>query len=311
MAKPFRRHLPDNLIEKLNELHGRDPKSWWHRLVNCRDAKGKPDRRTFFAVRDGYLSVYTNGGSLLKITVEDGAISCQIHEEYVIQRNPDNPYVRLDGADSHRIQTIGSPDKLVEKFEQVRRRVGVFMGGERQNVGDLANRILNVIDIEATAGPSESEGRLAMPVDRTRDAIDLMAVAPDGVIWSFEAKLLANKELRAGENSVPAVVEQIRRYSQRMLVNRKPEILEAYGKVAQAYRRLEGRAFEERREFFDRVKDLRSEPVLVIFGYDRDQQQGQLKSVLRNLWKAGIRECVCMGNCSGITAAHLFTPREK
>jgi hypothetical protein len=180
------------------------------------------------------------------------------------------------------------------------------MGSERRNVGDLAGRILNVIDIEATAGPSESEGRLAMPDDRTRDAIDLVAVAPDGEIWCFEAKLLSNKELRASGNSTPAVVEQIRRYS-RMLGNRREAMLKAYQNVAKIYDSLDGQAFVERRKYFSPVKGLkgpRDKLVLIIFDYDRDQQQGQLPLVLQKLPKD--LECVCMGNCRGITAAHLF-----
>ena len=275
MTRAFHRDLPRRLIERLNELY-QDPDSWWHRLVDYRDKDSKADHQPFFAVRNGYLSVYTNGGSLLKIKLSRGNVSCQIHEEYVIQRREANPYVRLDSDAEHRIRTIRTPEELVDRYESVRSRIGLFMGEERQGVCGIACRVPCVIDIEATAGPAASESRLTDLEARSRDAMDLVAVSPDGQLWCFEAKLLKSQELR-GSDGLPRVVEQLNRYSERMLRNRRDELVEAYRNVASIYRQLDGRAFEVRREAYGRIDGVRGDPVLILFGYDRGQQQGKLR----------------------------------
>lgn len=278
MAKTFCRQLPDQIIEKLNELH-RKPMSWWHSLIN------REQKDTFFAVRPGYLSVYTNGGCLLKIEFRERRLIASIHEEYLILRNKSNPYVQLDTEETHQVLAIRTTEELVKQYAQVQSRIKRCAGIERQHVGALAAHLPSVIDIEATGTQGVEE--------KQRGSVDLVAVDPEGTVWFYEAKLLENKELVA-EEAPPPVVYQLQRYKNWIIQN-EARILWAYQRTQQFYAMLEGKFFRTRCRVIPSVKGIRKDPVLLVLGYDAAQEKERLPGVLAGLAKHGISEYLSFG----------------
>jgi hypothetical protein len=278
MGKPFSRNLHDDLIKNLNDLHG-DKNSWWHTLVN------REQKDTFFAVRPGYLSVYTNGGSLLTIKFRERHLIATIHEEYLILPNKSGRYVQLDTEDAHQVLAIRTTEELVKQYAQVQSRIKRCAGTERQHVGALAAHLPSVIDIEATGTQGVEE--------KQRGSVDLVAVDPEGTVWFYEAKLLENKELVA-EEAPPPVVYQLQRYKNWIIQN-ETKLICAYQRTQQFYAMLEGKFFRTRCRVIPSVKSIRKDPVLLVLGYDAAQEKERLPGVLAGLAKHGISEYLSFG----------------
>ena len=301
MGEVFSRHLSDSMIERLNGLQ-QDTGSWWHWLVT-------ESRGTFLTIRDGYVSVYVNGGQLMKISQQNDRLVCEVHEEYVTRIDTEETYVRLDGS-PEACRVLRTPEDVIANFEKVRHRIGCFQGEERKGVGAIAGKLACVIDIEATAAPRFSGSKQAVggKADRRKNSVDLVAVSPEGELWFIEAKHYSNSELRAIPSRQPAVAKQMERYKTQMLQPGYQQILAAYQEMAQIYGRLHGRFFDERRPALSRVTSIRADPMLLVFGFDEDQQRGRLVKVCHRLGESGIGARKCIGAPSNLTEARLFRP---
>ena len=297
----FTRELPLKLISQLNELEA-DPKSWWNSLLR--------KKNTFFAVRPGYLSVYTCGGLLLRIELGNkGRLSCKVHEEYLFLSST-RPYVNLNKDSEHIFNFITSLQGLVQdkNYQSVQNRIKKYQGEERQGVGLIASKIHSVLDIEVTAEQPTGRAVSSSVQESGRGSIDLLAVDSKGILWFFEAKLLRNPELRA-KNSKPAVIKQIDRYEEWLDKNER-KIVDAYNNVLSSYSKLKGSFFQKRRETTKVIKGIRKRPVLLVYGFTEPQRKGKLPPLREELLKHGLStdDILTIGNAGNLTKKRLFSP---
>ncbi len=104
----------------------------------------------------------------------------------------------------------------------------MFSGMEKQGVHAIAQSNENIVDVEIRLDAT------GLDTKRKQPRIDIAAFEQrsDGVELVFwEAKLFANKELRAKEPASPKVVGQINEYKQ-VLQKRETEVLSSYCRVA-------------------------------------------------------------------------------
>lgn len=288
------------LVSRLNELEA-DNNSWWHSLVR---KKG-----VFFAVRPGYLSVYTSGGLLLKIQLKsNGHLSCVMHEEYLPLRS-NRPYVDLNEGADHNQRHIRTLEELVEEknFQSVQRRISRFQGEERQGVGLIASKAASVIDIEITGEQSARNPDSSDTGRRPTGSIDLSAVAPDGTVWFYEAKLLANPELRASSGK-PPIIRQLGRYEEWILKNER-RIIEEFNNIRSTYAELQGSFFKKRLETIPFITGVRSRPVLLIYGFNRNEQGSKLPIILKELYNHGLKseDAMSIGGPGNLKFTRLIT----
>ena len=299
MKRKFDRAIPETLIEQLNTLV-EDQESWWNFLVNKDD--------TFIAVRPGYISVYTGGGSLLKIMPgKNNGLICQTHQEYLFLKST-KPYVDLNSDNIPQVCIIDSIEKLIQNYPSAQRRIRLHMGLERQGVGKIAARIPNVIDIEVTDQQPAGESLVSEGVSSKKGSIDLAAVDSHGVLWFYEAKLLGNPELRASKGT-PLIIGQLNRYAE-WIARKSSEIVPAFNNLRDNYTNLKGHFFKERVQNIPKIKDVRKRPILLVFGFDRAQQKKDLPSVLGDLYQCGLsaKDVITIGNPENLTVRGLFVP---
>lgn len=294
------RTVPVGLVSRLNELE-LDNNSWWHSLTK---KKG-----VFFAVRPGYISVYTSGGLLLKIQLKsNGHLSCEMHEEYLTLRS-NRPYVDLNQGADHNQRQIRTLEELVEEknFQSVQRRISRFQGEERQGVGLVASNVARVIDIEITGEQSARNPDSSDTGRRPTGSIDLSAVAPDGTVWFYEAKLLGNQELRSSSGK-PPIIRQLGRYEEWIMKNER-RIIEEFNNIRSAYAELQGSFFRKRLETIPVITGVRSRPVLLIYGFNRNEQRSELPVILGDLRKYGLRpeDAITIGDPGNLRSARFFS----
>lgn len=302
MAKKngFDRELSPKLISRLNELETKKG-SWWHSLIRKDD--------TFFAIRPGYLSVYTKGGSLLKIELgSNGQLRCIVHEEYLFLRSV-RPYVDINKGSEHKFRFIKNAQELVQHYSAVQRRIRKSQGEERHGVGLIASKISNVIDIEVTDQQPVNEAPASDKNKKKsrKGSIDLAAVS-DGIIWFYEAKLLSNQEL-SSQKGQPPIIRQVARYRE-WIEKKENKIVAVFNKARDFYGQLQGPLFQKRRKAISEITGVRRRPVLLIFGFNEIQRRKKLPSVLKGLDQHGIKgeDIITIGNAQSLKAARLFKP---
>src|SRR5262249_41810561 len=157
-------------------------------------------------------------------------------------------------ADAMRTRpVIGTLTDYSRDLDQIKKRVGLFSGGERQGENHLAQRMPNVIDIQiAFSSENQNEDNPEL-TNRDRRQIDLAFVRKSGMLTFAEIKLYENRELRA--KGVPRVCGQLKHYAN-FITQRGPELLAAYETVRTYYGRLEGKFFERRRPLLDKNLQL-------------------------------------------------------
>lgn len=296
----FDRNLPPKLISQLNELEAQKG-SWWHALIRKND--------TFFAIRPGYLSVYTKGGSLLRVELgSKGQLRCMVHEEYLFLRSL-RPYVDINKGSPHEFRFIKNGHELVQNYPAVQRRIRKFQGEERHGVGLIASKISNVIDIEVTDQQPVNEPPSSHKNKKKsrKGSIDLAAVS-DGIIWFYEAKLLVNQELSSQKGKQPPIIRQVERYGE-WIKKKEDKIVTVFNKAMDSYRQLQGPFFQKRRKTISEIKRVRPRPVLLIFGFNEIQRRKKLQTVLKELHDHKVKaDIVTIGNPQSLTAKRLFKP---
>src|SRR5262245_52152189 len=113
----IRRCLTPVFIEALNALYDSPSMNWWKRLVD--------DADVFIAIRDDSINAYSRGGSIGRITWENGSIRLRVHVEYLtLPSGPDDdPYVQLVPAGPLLSRNVVSTvDEFVTHLDRVKDR---------------------------------------------------------------------------------------------------------------------------------------------------------------------------------------------
>ncbi|WP_262269571.1 hypothetical protein [Microvirga yunnanensis] len=283
MVNAFQRKLPDGALEYLGTMP-----SWWQDVLAYRykDRQGA-SQPLLIALRDGYLNVYAEGQSVLKVGFDtrrhgNVRVRCRIHHKYVPESNSRSVYLDFDGLRITQgrgrdvIQTYAGPETLHGWVEAAR----THSGDEKKGVAIIANRHLNVIDVEMALPadePVKPDGR------KVANRMDIVALEPEGEgarIVFYEAKLFSNPQLRA-EDLSPPVLRQLGTYRDYVSQPvRHQQILAAYRNacaVLDAISRMRG---TEPSPLVRRVAEggpisLDVEPRLIIFGKQEQRIRSQ------------------------------------
>ncbi len=265
----FDRGLDDEFVECLNVEY--DKGGWWRAFVD--------DRKLFVAIRDNRLNVYYRGCSLAEIWCDAGIVVGRTHYKYLLRPSVDDLYVRFDDG-AYRFPEDAS-SLFVEsprEVEKIRRAANAYAGEEKAGVQRIIDGNPNILDVEIGFGlPGTAETGPSVP----RVDFATLQVSDDGAtVVFFEAKRLANRELRAKKGSTPRVIEQIRKYSA-VLDENRARIVDSYRRVCHNLRCLRGVAkrHPERHALLECIAEkplsIDAKPRLVVFGFDADQQDGK------------------------------------
>ena len=248
-------------------------KGWWRELLDYR-FKGV-DGGTYplaLAIRNGYLSAYIEGQSVMKIkfadAVEPPRVRAEIHYKYLGEE-----YRVFDGMEVERTIYIPgtSIDCWIEKARSFAEpKAGSEAFSEKQGVAVIVGRNPHVIDVEM-ALPASATGR------RVADRIDIVALERAGEainIVFYEAKLFSNPSLRA-KNFQPKVLKQLDKYENWITNdNRMTEIIDAYRETCRLLielREMQGIPVDElivKASMDGSNLQVDPRPRLIVFGYD-------------------------------------------
>ena len=266
----FDRGLDDEFVECLNTEYARG--GWWRAFVD--------DRKLFVAIRDNRLNVYYRGCSLAEIWCEKGAVVGHTHYKYLLRPSVGDPYVGFAGG-AYRFPEdaaslfVESPKEV----EEIKRAANAYAEDEKAGVQRIIDANPNILDVEIGFGiPRTAETRPSAP---RVDFATLQVSDGGATVVFFEAKRFANGELRAKKGQTPNVIEQIDKYSA-LLEENRPRIVDRYGRVCRNLRRLSGVAkrHRERHALLESIAEkplsIDTKPRLVVFGFDADQQDGEV-----------------------------------
>lgn len=265
----FKRGLSEHFVAALAELAKKT--SWWQDVL--------ADASLIIGIRDECFDVYWNGQSLFNVNFQGGTVKVNTHVKYLL--DPDRSE-RVDLNDNGTFDFDLVPIPILRLYvsgtlNKLKRAADLFSGMEKQGVHAIVRANENIIDVEIRLDARDIDS------DRDQPRIDIAAFEQrsDGVDLVFwEAKLFANKELRASGSSQPKVVGQIREYIQ-VLQKRETEVLSSYCCIAKNLVAIAAMSNGCRKvgPVIQMVADgeqLRmSSPAnvgLVIFGFDSDQK---------------------------------------
>ena len=265
----FERGLDDAFVDALNEEYEKG--GWWQRFVN--------DGEIFIAIRKNSLNAYYRGCSLLKLDWKAGAIVGEVHYKYLLRPSLAKPYLKVKDGEVH---LPDDPKQLfqhsVDNIDDLKRAAQPYAKAEKTGVHDILHSNHNILDVEIAFGAVES--------DPSVSRLDFAAIteAGDGTnIVFFEAKHFDNKEeLRASDKAKPKVVQQIESYSARLTKNHD-QVRDSYRLVCCNLRSLHGMRDRnpQRHAMIEAIADgsrellLDNDPVLIVFGFDKDQRVGK------------------------------------
>lgn len=254
--------------------------SWWRDVLAYRyESRHGASQPLLIALRDGYLNIYAEGQSALKVAFDtrrngDVRVRCNIHRKYVLGQASKVEYLDFDGLqvtqgrDRTLVQTYAGPETLHGWVEAARS----YSGDEKKGVAIIANRHPNVIDVEMALPadePGEPNGR------RVANRMDIVALEQHGKgirLSFYEAKLFSNPGLRA-EDLNPPVLKQLRTYRDYVSQPiRRQQILKPYRNACSVLAAIDRmRGFEPEPLMQEVSKgapfDLDTEPRLVMFDY--------------------------------------------
>ena len=268
----FNRGLDQNFVDLLNEMYN-ESGSWWRKFVD--------DKDLFLAIRNNYINVYYRGNNLLKLERQgrgrNRTIVGKIHYKYLLQpRVDESAYVKIvDGKPCFQDTKSLFPENLDVK--KLKAAAEPYAGPEKTGVYEIICANRNILDTE-------------VGFSTPRSYVDFAALieAEQGVkIVFFEAKHFTNQELRSGgADPKPKVIGQIERYKCLLKKNRHA-LIDSYRRVCCNLLCIQGVA----KKYPKRHKILKSvvagselcideNPRLVVFGCDRDQENGKVRAKL-------------------------------
>jgi len=257
-----------NALAQLAEKGG-----WWKDVL--------ADKQLIIGIRNAKLDVYWHGQSIFNVGFGKNGIKVNTHIKYLLDPDlSERPPMEDDGSFFIKQNTtpiLSRYDDCVT-LKKIKKAADLFSGDEKQGVHAIVLANENVIDVEIRLD--------AKDLDTARDGprLDIAALErrPDEVVELvfWEAKLFANKELRARDSLEPKVLKQIREYKE-AIEKYRFDIISAYRTVAQNLVEI-AKMSDGVREVGPLIQavakgaelTISSPPhvELVIFGFDADQK---------------------------------------
>jgi hypothetical protein len=247
----------------------------------------------FIAIRGSKIDFYHKGGRLFSF---DGT-NFKTHIKYASVIDKDE-----EKESDYLTEEQLSKRKLISKFEsqyaRIKENCERYSGAEAKGVSNVyrkhsylseADRFV-VLDIEGSF-KSEDEGR-------TQDRIDILLFDKKSRTLQFvEAKHFSNKEIWS--TKTPRVIGQIKKY-EKQIAMRRDKMIERWTENVKYLNKLFGIRLPSPKSIDEKV-------TLLIFGYDRDQENGRLKKwIVGNKEFSGIK-CYCRGSTKEITPELLWS----
>lgn len=287
------RSLSPKFIAALNDLYANE-KSWWRKIVD--------DKDIFILIRNNEVRVQANGGLLLQINQDaQNKIKYRIHEDFLSLRSPKNPYVVLEETTSGPIQRVEGLIGFAKHYSQIKRRINIFTGEERQAVQYLANNVPQIVDIEIGFEGELKQNARKKSVPR----IDMAAITDNGTLTFFEVKLFDNSEIRS--KKTPRVVGQLQKYK-KLLSQNGDDIIAAYQEQLHIYKQLKGPFFEQRSRKINQFS-LHPHARLIIIGFDASQRDLMLPAVQKGIesgigWAEGGKDFIATGDYKNLAKSN-------
>lgn len=245
--------------------------------------------KVFMAIRNNAIDFYHKGGKLFGFNGKD----FKTHFKYASVI----PSAVKDYLTEKELKALPRVHGFEENYERIKENCKLFSGVEALGVSALYNNYsylsakgnVVVLDIEVSF-ESKDEGR-------SQDRLDILLLDKNTRTLRFvEAKHFTNSEIWA--KKVPPVVSQIERYKEQV-ETRRPEILTAYSQYVDSINSVFGCKLQRPVEVDENV-------TLLVFGFDRNQQQGRMKELItaNNEYK-GVH-FYSIGNIDGVVPVNLW-----
>jgi hypothetical protein len=263
----FKRGLSDNFMVALAELAQKP--GWWHDVL--------ADASLIIGIRDECFDVYWNGQSLFNAEFEGGRVNVNTHVKYLLDPDRSDRVALNENGAFREVSTPMLARYASGTLSKLKRSADLFSGMEKQGVHAIAQANENIIDVEIRLDAKDLDTKRDQPridiaaFEQRSDFVEL-------VFW--EAKLFANKELRAFGSAEPKVVGQINDYK-KVLQTRQTEVISSYRRVAKNLftiaemsggRRKVGPAIRAVADGGELRMGSLVNVGLAIFGFDADQK---------------------------------------
>lgn len=289
---PFNRHVSSAMLDRLM----REPLYINYLRPDIAPASGvrvARNQSVFLAIRNRRIDFYHRGGKLFSF--DNAGFETNLkYAATIIHHNKKTTVRESELRDVRCITDFSSG------YASIKSLCALYAHEEARGVSELYSRFpytahgqpVVVLDIEASF-----DSRLRDDSDNTQDRIDLILLNTRSKELLFvEAKRQENPEIHASDANVPPVVSQIGRYRDQIEVQKKP-ILESYGRVVEATNALLGLDLP-------RPESIVPEVPLLVFGYDRAQENGPVKACKQRLISAKVC-CLGIGQPRAVKAATL------
>ncbi len=278
-----------NSSEFFNALNGCD---YWQKMVK--------DPQLFVGIRDESINVYYKGNSICRLSYDGGKkrIEAAIHYKFLLNPKikPTDTYIKTCDGTFPVDVLKGKSITSLSDIDLIKRASSEYAGDEKSGVHSNILKEKNILDIEVSFSKEPIE-----PDDKKTDRIDYLQLDKhDGKIWLvfFEAKHFTNAEIRARQS--PKVLGQIKRY-EATIKDHQDAILKSYIAICKNLKELN---IVGKRDLINEVAEnpdllsINYEPRLIIFGYDRDQDQGKVWNDHKNKLKAELgNRLITKGSC--------------
>lgn len=263
--------------------------------------------KVFPAIRDNRVDFYHGGGKLFSYA-STGFLT---HIKYASVISSPKSYVRQGELPS--LSPIASfADEGV--YSRIKENCALYSGVEAQGVADILRlfgkhvdgKTLSIIplDIEICFDASSQDSDEPFESDpprRKQDRIDILFYDIENQSLRFcEAKHYSNGELWSKASTPPRVAGQLSRYN-KQIAKCEEHILAQYRNYISLMNQLLGISMPE---------PLSIDPVvpvfLLVFGFDRDQQNGRLTQLLLSDGSLKEYHCYSIGNVKGIKLENMW-----
>jgi len=282
MSKEFNRNLDNSIIDELQKSD-----LWINHLKS--DCK---NQEVFFAIRNNEIGFYRKGGRLFGYD-ETNAFNTHFKYASVMEKAVEDNYLT---------ETELSNSKLISKFsdnyKQIKDNCERYSGDEAKGVSEiyrknsyLSGKKIVVLDIEV------SFEALDRTDGKTQDRIDILLFDTESRKLKFvEAKHFSNSEIWS--RKTPKVIKQIEKYEKQIKV-KKTEIIKAYTKYIDIINSI----FATKLPLPVNVED---KVTLLIFDFDRNQQNGRLKELIKEKTAYNGHIVYDIGDVTGINLENLW-----
>lgn len=262
-----------------------------HELWTSKIKMDCENQSAFLAIRDNRVDIYHKGGKLFGY--DKNGFKTHLKYASVIASNGQ------DYLTSKELANYQLASDFKTNYKRIKENCSKYSGIEALGVSDiyhkhsyLSNSDVVVLDIEVSL-ESLDEGK-------KQDRIDILFLNKSTKTLQFvEAKHFSNKEIWS-ENT-PEVINQVSRY-EAQIEFRKKEILMEYSKYIRTINRIFGISLPE-------PIAIDSNVTLMIFGFDNDQKNGRLKTLITdNSQFSGIK-CYSIGNVKKIKTENLWNAK--